>query len=479
MFANIKVNLPKLDVTIPSNLGVNITGPSLGGNANVNIHGSGIASMGGGAGIHAHGPTIGGPPIGGGAGLHVHGPPMGGNIGLNVHGPEFTPGNINVNLKGPSIGPVVGGPTMGPPPMGPPPMGPPSIGPLPGPSMYAIPEFAHDHPLICLEHLQGICKLCKANIGGLAGYRCDGCDIILCFNCALRIFFGIKKVGAHQHPLTLTNREKGWKCDICNNHYNGGASFRCNLCDFDACDICYLGEGYPEGFIIPQVDIMLRPPDMRGPPLGPPGPTLGPPGPVPPQQFPPQPDLSFSSHSTTINMQPNLDEINSLRATIDSLQKQLAEKDLIIKNLETDKNAFFSKMTQYEGDLNRLRDDLTRCANEKDVIIRGKDEENKSLSIEITELNKKINFLESQLKMKETEIGSINGRAMEEKNQLHIQIDNLNVQLTEAQNQLKRFDQIMITIKNYEEFLNKLKIDITQFQQSSAAVTVQYTSVHG
>ena len=172
MFANIKLNLPKLDVTIPSNLGVNITGPSLGGNANVNIHGSGIASMGGGAGIHAHGPTIGGPPIGGGAGLHVHGPPMGGNIGLNVHGPEFTPGNINVNLKGPSIGPVVGGPTMGPPPMGPPPMGPPSMGPpsispLPGPSMYAIPEFAHDHPLICLEHLQGICKLCKANIGGL------------------------------------------------------------------------------------------------------------------------------------------------------------------------------------------------------------------------------------------------------------------------------------------------------------------------
>lgn len=94
MFANIKLNLPKLDVTIPSNLGVNITGPSLGGNANVNIHGSGIASMGGGAGIHAQGP-----PIGGGAGLHVHGPPMDGSIGLNVHGPEFTPGNINVNLK--------------------------------------------------------------------------------------------------------------------------------------------------------------------------------------------------------------------------------------------------------------------------------------------------------------------------------------------------------------------------------------------
>ncbi len=467
MFANIKVNLPKLDVSIPSKVGVNVTGPSIGGKANVNVHGSGMASMGGGAGIHAHGPTI-----GGGAGIHAHGPPMGGKIGLNVHGPELNPGNINVNLKGPAIGPVVGGPVMGPPSIGPV-VG----GPLPGPSMYAIPEFAHDHPLICLEHLQGICKLCKANIGGLAGYRCDGCDIILCFNCALRIFFGVKKVGAHQHPLTLTNREKGWKCDICNGHFKGGASFRCNLCDFDACDLCYLGEGYPEGFIIPQVDIMLRPPEMRLPPMGPP---MGPPGPVlPVQPLPPQqPDVSFSSQSTTIHMQGNLDEINGLRATIDSLQKQLAAKDVIIKNLETEKNSFFNKMTKYEGDINRLRDDLTKCANEKDLIIRGKEDENKSLSIQVVELNKKINYLESQLKIKETELGSINGRVMEEKKQLHIQIDNLNGQLLAAQNQLKRFDQIMITIKNYEEFLNKLKVDITQFQKSSAAVTVSFTSVH-
>ncbi len=162
-----------------------------------------------------------------------------------------------------------------------------------------------------------------------------------------------------------------------------------------------------------------------------------------------------------------MDQINGLRlrATINSLQKQLAANDVIIKNLETEKNSFFNKMTKYEGDINRLRDDLTKCANEKDLIISGKEDENKSLSIQVVESNKKINYLESQLKIKKTELGSINGRVMEEKNQLHIQIDNLNGQLFTAQNQLKRFDQIMITIKNYEEFLNKLKIDITQFQK--------------
>ena len=458
MFGSLKVNLPNLDVSIPSKVGINVTGPSLGGKANLNVHG------GGQAGIHAQGPTF-----GGGAHMHAQGPPMGGKIGLSVHGPELNPGNFNVNVKGP----VLSGPGMGPPSIGPV-VG----GPMSGPSMYAIPEFAHNHPLICLEHLQGMCKLCKRNIGGLAGYKCDGCSIILCFDCALRIFFGIKKVGAHQHPLTLTNREKGWKCDICTTHFKGGASFRCNKCDFDACHLCYLGEGYPEGFIIPQVEIMLRPPEMRMPPLGPPGPVMPPQPQLPPQGFPPQSDVAFSSQSTTINMQGNLDEINSLRATIDSLQKQLADRDVIIKNLDTEKNSFFNKMVKYEGDINALRDDLTKCANEKDLIIRGKEDENKSLGLQIIDLNKRINFLESQLKIKETELGSINGRVMEEKKQLHIQIDNLNGQLLAAQNQLKRFDQIMITIKNYEEFLNKLKIDITQFQKSSAAVTVSFTSVN-
>ena len=497
----LKVNLPKLDVNIPSNVGINVKGPSIGGKAGLNIQGP---SLGGNAGLHVHGQ--------GGPNINIHGPAIGvhgpsiGRVDVNVRGPEINPPNVNLNLSGPSIGPIGGpmGHSMGPP------MG-------PGSNMYAIPEFAHDHPLICLEHLNGICKLCKVNLGGLAGYRCDGCDIILCFNCALRIFFGIKKVNAHpQHPLTLTNREKGWKCDICNNRFKGGASFRCNLCDFDACDLCYLGEGYPEGFIIPQVEVMLHP-VIHGPP-GPSQPILPPPGGYPPQsgpgfQPPPQQDVSFSSQSTNIGITPdpntiqrlnetiktyefkiknleteninlrtsNMDERSKLQATIDSLQQQLTVKEGLIKDLEADKNKFFNTMKQYEVDLNRMRDDLARITNEKEAIIRGKIEENKGLGIQIMDLNKRISFLEGQLKIKENELGSINGRMMEEKKQLHIQIDNLNVQLMAAQNQLKQFDHIMITIKNYEEFLNKLKIDITQFQQSHPAVTIKsvsFTSTH-
>ena len=486
MFGSIKVNLPKFEVDIPKNVGINITGPSLGGNASMHAHGP---TMGGNIGVHAHGPAV-----GGNIGIHPHGPPMG-NVGLNIHGPQINPGNININLKGPSIAPV--GPSM---------------------DMYAIPEFAHNHPLICLEHLEGICKLCKNNIGGLAGYRCDGCDIILCFNCALRIFFGVKKVNAHQHPLTLTNREKGWKCDVCNARFKGGASFRCNTCDFDACDLCYLGEGYPEGFIVPQIDVMLHPP-VHGPPGPgfPPGPQFPPqpgfppqtgPGFQPPPAMPPQPDVGFSSQSTNIQLSPdmqtitqlnetiktyefkiknleteninlrqsNMDERSKLQATIDSLHKQLADKDGLIKTLEIDKNSFFTTMKKYEVDLNRMRDDIANITNEKERIINIKIEENKNLGKQIFDLNSRISFLESELKKKDLELGSINGRMMDEQKQLHIQIDNLNGQLLAAQNQLKQFDHIMITIKNYEEFLNKLKIDITQFQKSHPAVSITYTS---
>ena len=174
--------------------------------------------------------------------------------------------------------------------------------------------------------------------------------------------------------------------------------------------------------------------------------------------------------------QSNMDERSKLQATIDSLQQQLAAKDGLIKTLEMDKNSFFNTMKQYEGDLNRMRTDIANITNEKDAIINSKIEENKALGAQIFDLNNRIGFLEGELKKKDAELGSINGRMMEEQKQLHIQIDNLNGQLMAAQNQLKQFDHIMITIKNYEEFLNKLKIDITQFQKSNPAVSISFTS---
>ena len=44
----------------------------------------------------------------------------------------------------------------------------------------------------------------------------------------------------HPHPLVLTPRN-GWKCDLCQQHFNGVPSYYCRACDFDVCGRCYTG----------------------------------------------------------------------------------------------------------------------------------------------------------------------------------------------------------------------------------------------
>ena len=101
------------------------------------------------------------------------------------------------------------------------------------------PESAHEHPLNYKENLTESCKVCMKNIGGQAGYKCDNCPLVLCFNCSNKIFYGKKKKTAHKHDLALKNRNS-WKCNLCKKIYKGNASFFCQQCDFDACEKCYL-----------------------------------------------------------------------------------------------------------------------------------------------------------------------------------------------------------------------------------------------
>ena len=74
---------------------------------------------------------------------------------------------------------------------------------------------------------------------GQAGYKCGLCEIVLCKNCAKSEFFGNKKRNVHKHFLDLTFRQS-WICDVCRKTYHKKASFYCELCDFHACDKCYI-----------------------------------------------------------------------------------------------------------------------------------------------------------------------------------------------------------------------------------------------
>lgn len=479
----------------------------------------------------------------------LKGPPPKATVDINLKGP-----NIALKSSGPKIGVSATGPGINTHPL--PPQG---MKPLPNfleMDMYKIPESTHPHPLIIDYHLNGDCKICKANIGGQVGYRCDGCDILLCFNCSNRVFYGNKHKNCHpQHPLALTSRKSGWKCDLCKRHFNKGASFYCKPCDFDACDTCYLDKGFPQGFVLPPIESYTSQagyssqqagfssdPGYSSQPSGgiPPqqpgfssdtGYSSQPSGGIPPQQpgfssqfsggippqqgfppqagpgFPPQGDsdvirklnetiknyeikLQQSENDFIHLKQSNMDERARLQETIDSLNKELAAKDNQISAMQRDLNAANQRVQGFDVDMNKMRIDLDSLVKERDsLLIKSKadadhivhlGEDNKNLNFQltakinelqstggrITELTNRIHDLEFQLKGRDDQIMQINGRHEEDKRKMQITIDSINGQLFAAQNQLKNIDHLYATIKRYEEFINKLKIDIVNFQSS-------------
>ena len=111
--------------------------------------------------------------------------------------------------------------------------------PQQAPQPRKAPESAHEHPLNFANTINGQCKICKQELGGKPGYNCGNCKILLCLNCAEKIFYGQKKSNIHQHLLALKDRN-AWKCNLCKKVYKNVASFYCKQCDFDACSDCYV-----------------------------------------------------------------------------------------------------------------------------------------------------------------------------------------------------------------------------------------------
>ena len=147
------------------------------------------------------------------------------------------------------------------------------------------PEPAHEHPLNFEERINEKCKICFQNIGENGGYKCKECPIVLCLNCAQKIFFENKNKQIHQHDLLLTDRNS-WTCNVCKNSYGDNASFYCQQCDFDACDKCYLNQNIPKPpFPQPQPQSNQQPPFQQQQSYN--QPSFRPPYPQP--QFQPQP----------------------------------------------------------------------------------------------------------------------------------------------------------------------------------------------
>ena len=115
------------------------------------------------------------------------------------------------------------------------------------------PSQIHEHPFNVYDSLNELCNICLNKIDNIPGYKCDYCKIILCLDCGDKIIHGKRNENLHNHILTLKKRSN-WICNICYlEHYsNKNFSFFCELCNFDACDHCYLNK--TNGIIRPIVE---------------------------------------------------------------------------------------------------------------------------------------------------------------------------------------------------------------------------------
>ncbi|OEL31086.1 hypothetical protein BAE44_0007897 [Dichanthelium oligosanthes] len=83
------------------------------------------------------------------------------------------------------------------------------------------------------------CDICQFNLAGLAGYRCDDCDIHIHKACA-DYFEEFVSFFAHRHILELIRIPRaGHRCDLCREDCaEESFVYRCDECDFDLHPLC-------------------------------------------------------------------------------------------------------------------------------------------------------------------------------------------------------------------------------------------------
>ena len=100
-------------------------------------------------------------------------------------------------------------------------------------------ESNHEHPLNYINKLKSSCTICQQKHENYKGYKCDQCPLILCLNCAERVFYGNKKSTIHHHPLLLKYKNE-WKCNICDILFKNTSAFFCDQCGFNVCTFCLI-----------------------------------------------------------------------------------------------------------------------------------------------------------------------------------------------------------------------------------------------
>ncbi|CAL5061687.1 unnamed protein product [Urochloa decumbens] len=107
--------------------------------------------------------------------------------------------------------------------------------------------FAHpQHPLVRTHYGRDsghVCDICRSQLAGFAGYRCNACDIDVHEACAGYFRESVAFFAHPWHSLTLSRIPAAgiirWTCDLCEEECAPGSFvYRCVRCMFDVHPLC-------------------------------------------------------------------------------------------------------------------------------------------------------------------------------------------------------------------------------------------------
>lgn len=106
------------------------------------------------------------------------------------------------------------------------------------------------HDLTYKENRNYYCNVCKKNFNKQPSYWCDKCNFDACLMCYnnteqfgksnIQYVYeeGYPSKGLHKHNLNFIESLR-FRCKVCKKHYVNQPTYRCKMCNFDACLICY------------------------------------------------------------------------------------------------------------------------------------------------------------------------------------------------------------------------------------------------
>ena len=103
----------------------------------------------------------------------------------------------------------------------------------------------HNHELTYkkpVKYNNARCDICRRVIYDIKNYNCTQCEFDMCPTCKSieeEKEFAIISTPLHKHPLEYHGNKGIATCDLCQAKIEPYKSFKCNDCNFDACEICF------------------------------------------------------------------------------------------------------------------------------------------------------------------------------------------------------------------------------------------------